>query len=576
MTGTQILKRLFRDSIKPYSLRLFSSLFFMVIIALCTGATAWLLDPAIDKIFLDKDESMLLLIPIAIILTLLIKSIATFIQIVLLNGVAQNIIADTQIKLFRKIINADLAWLHKVHSAKIISNFLYDVTLLQDSVSSSLANGVKDVLTLICLLGVMYYQDWQLATISIIAFPLVGILTRRLGRRIKKASTESQEETGTLASILSENLDGTRIVKAYQQEDEEIEKLSKSVFRRMTKILKGANARGAASPFAEFLAGFGIAGALYYAGLRGLQGELALNEFVSFLGAMMLAFQPLRRIAQINATLQEGFAAAIRVFGLLDQKSLINEAQNAPNLSINKSDITFEDVALSYEGQINSALKGINLRIPHGKTTALVGPSGSGKSSILNLIPRFYDPDKGNVKIDNQDIKELTISSVRSSLALVSQEPVLFDMSIYDNILYGKPEASREEVINAAKAAAAHEFISELPKKYETIVGEKGYSLSGGQKQRISIARAFLKNAPILLLDEATSSLDTESEHLVQNAISILMKDRTTLVIAHRLSTVINSDQIIVLDSGCVAEIGTHEELLKKNGVYKKLYEREF
>ena len=576
MTGTQILKRLFRDSIKPYSLRLFSSLFFMVIIALCTGATAWLLDPAIDKIFLDKDESMLLLIPIAIILTLLIKSIATFIQIVLLNGVAQNIIADTQIKLFKKIINADLAWLHKVHSAKIISNFLYDVTLLQDSVSSSLANGVKDVLTLICLLGVMYYQDWQLATISIIAFPLVGILTRRLGKRIKKASTESQEETGTLASILSENLDGTRIVKAYQQEDEEIEKLSKSVFRRMTKILKGANARGAASPFAEFLAGFGIAGALYYAGLRGLQGELALNEFVSFLGAMMLAFQPLRRIAQINATLQEGFAAAIRVFGLLDQKSLINEAQNAPNLSIDKSDITFEDVTLSYEGQINSALKGINLRIPHGKTTALVGPSGSGKSSILNLIPRFYDPDKGNVKIDNQDIKELTISSVRSSLALVSQDPVLFDMSIYDNILYGKPEASREEVIDAAKAAAAHEFISELPKQYETIVGEKGYSLSGGQKQRISIARAFLKNAPILLLDEATSSLDTESEHLVQNAISVLMKDRTTLVIAHRLSTIINSDQIIVLDSGSVAEIGTHEELLKKNGVYKKLYEREF
>ena len=576
MTGTQILKRLFRDSIKPYSLRLFSSLFFMVIIALCTGATAWLLDPAIDKIFLDKDESMLLLIPIAIILTLLIKSIATFIQIVLLNGVAQNVIADTQIKLFKKIINADLAWLHKVHSAKIISNFLYDVTLLQDSVSSSLANGVKDVLTLICLLGVMYYQDWQLATISIIAFPLVGIFTRRLGKRIKKASTESQEETGTLASILSENLDGTRIVKAYQQEDEEIEKLSKSVFRRMTKILKGANARGAASPFAEFLAGFGIAGALYYAGLRGLQGELALNEFVSFLGAMMLAFQPLRRIAQINATLQEGFAAAIRVFGLLDQKSLINEAQNAPNLSIDKSDITFENVTLSYEGQINSALKGINLRIPHGKTTALVGPSGSGKSSILNLIPRFYDPDKGNVKIDNQDIKELTISSVRSSLALVSQEPVLFDMSIYDNILYGKPEASREEVIDAAKAAAAHEFISELPKQYETIVGEKGYSLSGGQKQRISIARAFLKNAPILLLDEATSSLDTESEHLVQNAISVLMKDRTTLVIAHRLSTIINSDQIIVLDSGSVAEIGTHEELLKKNGVYKKLYEREF
>ena len=576
MTGSQILNRLFRDSIRPYALKLFSSLFFMIIIALSTGATAWLLDPAIDKIFLDKDESMLLLIPIAIILTLFIKSIATYIQIVLLNGVAQNIIADTQIKLFKKIINADLAWLHKIHSAKIISNFLYDVTLLQDSVSSSLANGVKDLLTLICLLGVMYYQDWQLATISIIAFPLVGILTRRLGKKIKKASTESQEETGTLAAILSENLDGTRIVKAYQQEDEEIKKLSDSVFRRMTKILKGANARGAASPFAEFLAGFGIAGALYYAGLRGLQGELALNEFVSFLGAMMLAFQPLRRLAQINATLQEGFAAAIRVFGLLDQKSYINEASNAPELSLSKSEISFENVTLSYEGQKNSALKEINLNIPHGKTTALVGPSGSGKSSILNLIPRFYDPDTGNVKIDNQDIKELTIDSVRSSIALVSQEPILFDMSIRDNILYGKPDSTNNEVIEAAKAAAAHDFINELPDKYNTVVGEKGYSLSGGQKQRISIARAFLKNAPILLLDEATSSLDTESEHLVQNAISILMKNRTTLVIAHRLSTIINSDQIIVLDSGNVAEVGTHEELLNKDGVYRKLYEREF
>ena len=576
MTGSQILIRLFKDSIKPYTVRLFSSLFFMVIIALATGATAWLLDPAIDKIFLDKDESMLLLIPIAIILTLFIKSVATYIQIILLNGVAQNIIADTQIKLFKKIINADLAWLHKIHSAKIISNFLYDVTLLQDSVSSSLANGVKDILTLICLVGVMYYQDWQLATISIIAFPLVGVLTRRLGKRIKKASTETQEETGVLASILSENLDGTRIVKAYQQETQEIEKLSKSVFRRMQKILKGINARGAASPFAEFLAGFGIAGALYYAGLRGLQGELALNEFVSFLGAMMLAFQPLRRLAQINATLQEGFAAAIRVFGLLDQKSYINEKLRASDLSLSKSDISFENVTLSYEGQKNSALKEISFKVPHGKTTALVGPSGSGKSSILNLIPRFYDPDTGSVKIDNQDIKELSIASVRSSIALVSQEPILFDMSIHDNILYGKPDSPDNEVIKAAKAAAADEFINELPDKYKTVVGEKGYSLSGGQKQRISIARAFLKDAPILLLDEATSSLDTESEHLVQKAISILMKDRTTLVIAHRLSTIINSDQIIVLDSGKVVETGTHEELLNKDGVYKKLYEREF
>lgn len=576
MTGTQILSRLFRDSIKPYLSRLISSLFFMIIIALCTGATAWLLDPAIEKIFLEKDSSMLIIIPLAIIGTLLIKSVSTYIQVFLLNSVAQNVIADTQIKLFKKIINADLAWLHKIHSAKIISNFLYDVSLLQDSVSSSLANGVKDFLTLICLVGVMYYQDWVLATIAIIAFPLVGLLSRQLGKRIKKASTETQEETGIMASILSENLDGTRIVKAYQQEDREIKKLSDSVYRRMNKILKAINTRGATSPFAEFLAGFGIAGTLYYAGLRGLQGELPLNEFVSFLGAMMLAFQPLRRLAAVNTTLQEGFAAAIRVFDLLDQKSLINEKVNAQELSNPNSDILFDNVTLSYDGQKNSALKNISLEIPNGKITALVGPSGSGKSSILNLIPRFYDPKTGAILIGNQNIRHLTMQSLRSKIALVNQEPILFDMSIKDNILYGNPNASDQEIESASKSSASDEFITKLPEGYNTIVGEDGYSLSGGQKQRISLARAFLKDAPILLLDEATSSLDTESEHLVQEAINTLMKNRTTLIIAHRLSTIINSDNIIVIDNGEVVESGTHSELIKNDGMYKKLYEREF
>ena len=576
MTGTQILSRLFRDSIKPYLSRLLSSLFFMIIIALCTGATAWLLDPAIEKIFLDKDSSMLIIIPLAIIGTLLIKSVSTYIQVFLLNSVAQNVIADTQIKLFKKIINADLAWLHKIHSAKIISNFLYDVTLLQDSVSSSLANGVKDFLTLICLVGVMYYQDWVLATIAIIAFPLVGLLSRQLGKRIKKASTETQEETGIMASILSENLDGTRIVKAYQQEDREIKKLSESVYRRMNKLLKAINTRGATSPFAEFLAGFGIAGTLYYAGLRGLQGELPLNEFVSFLGAMMLAFQPLRRLAAVNTTLQEGFAAAIRVFDLLDQKSLINEEINAQELNNPNSDILFDNVTLSYDGQKNSALKNISLKIPNGKITALVGPSGSGKSSILNLIPRFYDPKSGAILIGNQNIRNLTMQSLRSKIALVNQEPILFDMSIKDNILYGNPNASDQEIEGASKSSASDEFITKLPEGYNTIVGEDGYSLSGGQKQRISLARAFLKDAPILLLDEATSSLDTESEHLVQEAINTLMKNRTTLIIAHRLSTIINSDNIIVIDNGEVVESGTHSELIKNDGMYKKLYEREF
>lgn len=576
MTGRQILKRLFKDSIKPYAGKLLASLFFMAIIALTTGATAWLLDPAIEKIFLDRDEKMLILIPLAIILTLLIKGIASYIQVYLLTVVGQQIIADTQVKMFSKVIYSDLAWLNQIHSAKIISNFLYDVNLLQGSVSSSLASGMKDLLTLVCLLAVMFYQDWRLATVAIIAFPLVGLLSGRLGKRMKKATTEGQVETGILASLLAENLDGTRIVKAYQQEESEIKKVSDSILRRMKNIIKAHVTRGAASPFAEFLAGFGIAGALYYAGLRGLQGELPLNEFISFLGAMMLAFQPLRRLAAINTTIQEGFSAAIRVFNLLDQKSLINENKDASDLKVEQGEIELKNVTLSYIGQKGSALDGINLSIPSGQITALVGPSGAGKTSILNLIPRFYDPNNGEVLIDNQDIKNSTISSLRSKIALVSQEPILFDDTVRENICYGKKSASDDEIVSAAKSAAAHEFISELPDGYNTIIGENGFSLSGGQKQRMSIARAFLKDAPILLLDEATSSLDTESEHLVQEAINSLMKNRTTLVIAHRLSTIINSKKIIVLENGTVKETGNHEELIKADGIYKKLYDREF
>ena len=576
MTGSQILKRLFKDSIKPYAGKLLASLFFMAIIALTTGATAWLLDPAIEKIFLDRDEKMLILIPLAIILTLLIKGIATYIQVYLLTVVGQQIIADTQVKMFSKVIYSDLAWLNQIHSAKIISNFLYDVNLLQGSVSNSLASGMKDLLTLICLLGVMFYQDWRLATVSIIAFPLVGLLSGRLGKRMKKAATEGQVETGVLASLLAENLDGTRIVKAYQQEESEIKKVSNSILRRMKNIIKAHITRGAASPFAEFLAGFGIAGALYYAGLRGLQGELPLNEFISFLGAMMLAFQPLRRLAAINTTIQEGFSAAIRVFNLLDQKSLINETKDSFDLKIEQGSIELKNVTLSYIGQKGSALNNISLSIPSGQITALVGPSGAGKTSILNLIPRFYDPNNGELLIDNQDIKNVTIKSLRSKIALVSQEPILFDDTVRENICYGKKSASEDEIISAAKSAAAHEFISELPDGYDTIIGEKGFSLSGGQKQRISIARAFLKNAPILLLDEATSSLDTESEHLVQEAINSLMENRTTLVIAHRLSTIINSKKIIVLENGAVKETGTHDELIKSEGIYRKLYDRKF
>ena len=575
MTGYQILSRLFKDSVKPYTIKLSGSFFFMLITALTTGLTAWILDPAIEKIFLEKDNTMLVVIPVAIIVTLLLKSFATYMQTAILGEVAQQIIADTQIKMFSKIIYSDLAWVQKNHSGKLISNFLYDVTLLQDSVSSSLANGLRDLLTLICLIGVMYYQDWRLATISLIAIPLVALFSKKLGKRMKKASTEGQIETGVLATLLSENLDGQRVVKAYQQEEAEIKKVSSSIYKRMSLIIKGIKTRAAASPFSEFLAGFGIAAALYYAGIRGIQGELELNEFVSFLGAMMLSFQPLKRLSSINTTIQDGFAAAIRIFNLMDEESQIKEIDNAKVLNVAKGKIEFLNVSLAYKLNKNLALKNINLTIEPGTTTALVGPSGAGKSSCLNLIPRFYDPSDGVVEIDGQNIQFVTLDSLRSCISLVSQEPKLFDVSIKENINYGNTDASYDEIINAAKSAAAHDFIMSLPKQYETIVGEKGFSLSGGQKQRISIARAFLRDAPILLLDEATSSLDNESESLIQIAIKKLMQNRTTIVIAHRLSTIIDANKIVVFDSGKIVEIGTHHNLLKNDSLYSNLYKKE-
>ena len=575
MNNFQILSRLFKESIRPQILKLSVTFVFMIIIALATGATAWLLDPAIEKIFLEKDATMIWLIPLGVIGILFIKGIATYFQVSILTEVGQKIVADTQIKMFSKITYADLGWLQGKHSGKFISNFLYDVNLLEQAVSGSLAAGFRNFLTLICLLGVMFYQDWELALIAMIALPLVGFLSSRLGKRMKKAATGTQAETGVLAMLISENLDGTRVVKAYQQEEAEIEKVSESIYRRMNLLVKAAKTKAAAAPFSEFLAGFGIAGAMYYAGIRGLQGELPLNEFISFLGAMMLAFQPLRSLSQINTYMQEGFSAAIRIFELLDSPVDIIENENLAKLNILDGEILLDQVNLSYKDS-DLILKKISLSLPPNSITALVGPSGSGKTSILNLIPRFFDPQEGTISIDGQNIKDVKLSSLRSAIALVSQEPILFDISIGDNIAYGNKTASNEDIINAAKSASAHDFILKLPAGYDTLVGEKGYSLSGGQKQRLSIARAFLKDAPILLLDEATSSLDSESEHAVQKAIDVLMKNRTTLVIAHRLSTIEGANKIIVLNDGNIEEIGTHLQLIESNGLYKKLYERQF
>lgn len=569
--SSYIFKRLLQEHVRPHLPKLMFAFVFMAIIAATTGITAWLFDPAIKKIFIEKDKAMLITIPIAIIIVMLTKCLAVYGQVFLMTAVGQKVIADTQIKMFKNITYSDLARLHDIHSGKIISNFLYDVAKLETAVSDGLTHLVRDGLTLLCLIGVMYYQDWQLALIATLVFPFVAILAKKFGKRMRKASKQGQEETGNLATFLSEVLDGTRVIKVYQQEQSEIERVIKTIYRRMELLLKAARTRALSSPIAEFIAGFGIAGSIYYAGSKGISGEMELNQFVSFLTAMMLSYQPLRSLANLNVKLQEGFAAAVRIFALLDTAPKVKEIENAEILTVKKASINFQNVSFEYSDGTR-ALKNVTLDALPGTVNALVGPSGSGKSTIMNLIPRFYDPANGYINISNKDVKKVTISSLRKALALVSQEAILFDATIKTNIAYGNPDATDEEIQNAAKLAAAHEFIVKCRDGYDTVIGENGVKLSGGEKQRLSIARAMLKDAPILLLDEATSSLDTESEKKVQEALKRLMKGKTTLIIAHRLSTVISADKIFVVKNGEIVESGKHNELLVKNGIYSSLY----
>ena len=570
-----LMFRLLREYIRPHVGRLLWAALFMAVVAATTGLNAWLLEPAIDKIFVDQVPSMLVLVPLVLVALACLRGGATYLQSILMHGVGQRIIAETQVRMYQHLIEADLAYLQSIHSGKLLSSFLYDANLLRDAVSRAITGVAKDALTALALGAVMFIQDWQLALVVVVIFPLVGVLIRKLGKRMRKVSTATQVETGKLASQLSETLDGVRVVKAYGMEDRETVRIRARIEQRLKEIMRGVRTRSAATPLTEALGGVAVALAIFYGGWRAQTDALSLGEFMSFLAALLMAYQPLKGLASLNTALQEGLAAAQRIFALLDVRPTIVDAPSAKALSVTHGAVIYKDVAFSY-GSDTAALRGIDLSVAPGSTVALVGRSGSGKSTLLNLLPRFFDPSRGRIEIDGQDIRTVTLESLRSAVALVSQDITLFDDTIAANIGYGQPDAAWDDVSAAAKVAAAHDFIMALPRGYDTLVGENGVRLSGGQRQRIAIARAMLKDAPILLLDEATSALDSEAEREIHGALEALKVGRTTLVIAHRLSTVMSANQIYVLDDGCVVEYGNHGELMAKAGSYARLYGLQF
>jgi len=570
-----IAKRLYRDYIKKYIFRILIALFLSILVAGSTSSIAWLLDPAIKKIFIEQDKTYALIIPFAIILSFATKGISLYFARTNIIKIGYWICGQLQKQMSNTILLSDTETIDKKHSGKFISNFLYDATLVQQAVSTVVLNIMKDSLTLTALLIVMFYQNWKLALFAIIMMPLAAFVAKSLGKRIGKASTESTDLSGKLSTFLSEILKGSKIIKIYQSEDIEKKRAETTIDNLNNKFIKISTILIRATPIMETLTGIMIAGFIYYSGILISNGELEINNFFSFLTAMMLAYQPIRSLATLNMTINQGAAGAKRVFKVIDEEISIRNKDNAYKLKLTNSDIEFKNVNFKYSSTNDKAINDVNFSIEGGTMAAFVGHSGAGKSTILNLIPRFYDCQKGDILIDKQNIYDVSIESLRKSISLVSQDIILFDDTVKSNILYANPLASENDIISACKFAAAHDFILNLPDKYETIIGENGLRLSGGQKQRISIARAFLKNSPIILLDEATSALDSESENMVQEAVKKLTKNKTTLVIAHRLSTILNANKIFVMKNGKVIDNGSHEELMNKSKEYKSLYNKQ-
>jgi len=575
MRNIDIIKRLYNNYTKQFLPKILLSVFFSVLVAGSTASIAWLLDPAIKKIFIDKDQTLTLVIPLIIILAFSTKGVSLYFAKIILIRVGQEITKILQFQVMKSIIEADSQIVDNKHSGKFISHLTFDVGMIANLVSTVILNLTKDTFTLIGLLGVMFYQNWRLALFAIIMIPLASFAARSLGKRMGKVTTEAADRAGELTSYLLEIFKNHKIIKIFQKENFEFSRTEKFINNLKEKVIKIQTVLIRASPIMEILTGFMIAGLIFYSGKLILKNELDINSFFSFLAAMMLAYQPIRSLATLNMGINQGLAAAKRILPIIDMKNQIIETEKPNNLEIKKGEIRFNKVRFKYNDDERDVLKSIDLTISGGEMTSVVGHSGAGKSTILNLIPRFYDSNSGDILIDDQSIYKSKIFSLRSNISLVNQDTTLFDDTIKNNIAYAKLDASEDEIFEAAKLSFCDEFINKLPNKFDTIIGENGIRLSGGEKQRLSIARAMLKKSKIILLDEATSSLDAETESKIQEAIKFLTKNRTTLVIAHRLSTIMNSNKIYVVDDGKIAAEGNHQELIKSSEIYKNFYEKQ-
>ena len=570
-----LMRRLVRESVRPYLGWLALALVFMAVMAGATALSAWLMKPVVNDVFVGRDPAMLWLVGGAVLATFLVKGLANYGQARLMSFVGLRIVADNQNRLFAHLARMDLQYFHDNATGKLISRFTVDVGLMRAAVSNVLTGFGKDTLSVAGLVTVMFVQDWRLALAAFVVFPIAVMPIVRLGRRMRRVTAHTQEEMGQLMTILEQTFQGIRIVKSYVMEEYEKRRVAAIIERIFTHTMKAARTRARASPIMETLGGIAVALVIVYGGARVIEGATDAGSFFSFITALLLAYEPMKHLANLNANLQEGLAGAQRMFAVLDTEPRVREAANARAIEVARGAIRFENVRFSYVAG-HTALHDVSFEVPSGWTVALVGPSGAGKSTILNLVPRFYDPDAGTVRIDGVDVREATFASLNRAIALVSQEITLFDDTVRANIAYGRAGAPEDDIAAAARAAGADEFIAALPRGYDTVVGERGVKLSGGQRQRLAIARAMLKNAPILLLDEATSALDSESERYVQAALAHLTQGRTTLVIAHRLSTVMNADQICVVEAGRIVERGTHAELLARGGAYARIHAIQF
>ena len=575
MTSIQIFKRLYRDYTKKYVPKIFLSVFFSLLLAASTSAIAYLLDPAINELFVKKSSTLIFTIPLLIIAAFAIKGVSLYLAKVIMIGVAEEVKKEIQTDMFASLIKADTKLIDEKHSGKFITNLINDVNWITSLLSTAILNLFKDSLTLIGLLSVMFYQNWKLSLIAIIMIPLASLAAKSLGKRISKVTNEQMLKVGVLNTYLMEIFKNHKLMKIFQKEAYEKKRALNYIntLKETSKKISIVFVR--ASPIMEILTGIMIACLIFVSAKLVVKNELEVSNFFSFLAAMMLAYQPVRSLATLNITIQQGLTGSRRVLPIIDDVNEIKDESNAEELKLTEGEVKFENVSFDYQKDQLQIIKAINLQIPGKKMTSLVGHSGAGKSTILNLIPRFYNIHSGDIKIDNQSIYKSTISSVRKNISLVSQDTTLFDDTIKNNIAYANLEASDKEIVEAAKFSFASEFIDKLPEKYDTLIGENGIRLSGGEKQRLSIARAILKKSSIILLDEATSSLDAETESKIQKAINFLTEGKTTIVIAHRLSTILNSDKIYVIDKGQVVGEGKHNELLTNSEIYKNFYDKQ-